>query len=73
MAKASAVPAAFKKGDKVKFAIAFNNGKQQGFVKGTGTIKALVPKDAIKGARRLTVVDAKNKVFKPFLKQCKPA
>ena len=66
---------ALKKGMAVKFSLAFSNGTQNGVKKGSGVIQALVAPDAKAGARRLTVVDAKDKtvIHRPYPSQCRPA
>ena len=59
----------FKKGQTIRFAI----NHKEGVVKGKGTIKALVPKGAEKGAARLTVADKDGRVWRPFPSQCRAA
>ena len=59
----------FTKGQQVKFAIATRVGK----TRGTGVVKALPPKNASRGAVRLTVVDADKRIWKPYPSECKAA
>lgn len=57
----------FKKGAQVKFVI----NTTAGTTRGKGKVKSLPPKGATRGAGRLKVVDAKDRVWSPFPSQCK--
>ena len=59
----------FKRGQVVRFVMKHALGD----IRGKGTVKAGVPKDAKAGAARLTVVDEKGQTWRPFPSQCKAA
>lgn len=59
----------FKKGQTVKIAIPTHGG----ITRAKGTILKLIPKDAVAGAARMTVVDSDGRKWRPFASQCKAA